>query len=75
MPLLAATAMAALFAASVRAPFTGAVLLVEMTGSPALALPLLLSSLVAHGLARALGARPIYASLLERERRRTAPVA
>lgn len=75
MPMLVAAGMAALFAASVRAPFTGAVLLVEMTGSPALALPLLLSSLVAHGLARALGARPIYASLLERERRRKAPVA
>lgn len=74
MPMLAAGGMAGLFAASVRAPFTGAVLLVEMTGSPELALPLLLSSFAAHGVAGALGGRPIYASLLERARARTAPI-
>ncbi len=73
MPMLVASGMTALFAASVRAPFTGAVLLVEMTGTTDLALPLLLSSLAAHGVAWALGGRPIYASLLERERGRTAP--
>lgn len=40
-------------------------------GAPELALPLLLASLVAHGVAWTLGGRPIYASLLERERGRS----
>jgi CIC family chloride channel protein len=73
LPILAAAAMAGLFAATVRAPLTGTVLLVEMTGSRALALPLLLASLAALTVARALGGRPIYGSLLERELRRIPP--
>src|SRR5436309_4924203 len=40
MPVFAAAGMASLFAGIVRSPFTGAVLLVEMTGSYALVLPL-----------------------------------
>lgn len=67
MPMLAAAGMAAMFAGIVRSPLTGAVLLVEMTGSYALVLPLVVASLVAYGVAEAAGSKPIYESLLERE--------
>ncbi len=70
MPMLAAAGMAALFAGIVRSPLTGAVLLVEMTGSYALVLPLVVASLVAYAVAEAAGSKPIYESLLERELRR-----
>jgi len=57
----------ALFAATVRAPITGIVLAVELTGNFQLILPVAIactcSTLVAHGL----GGRPIYTVLLERE--------
>jgi CIC family chloride channel protein len=57
----------ALFAATVRAPLTGIVLAVELTGNFPLILPVAIacasSTLVAH----ALGGRPIYTVLLERE--------
>ena len=56
-----------LFAAIVRSPFTGAVLMVEMTGSYAIVLLLIVASLSAHAVAAALGSRPIYESLLDRE--------
>jgi CIC family chloride channel protein len=62
----AAAGMAGLFAATVRAPFTGAVLLVEMTGRYAFAFPLVVASLAGYAVAEALGSRPIYASLLDR---------
>ena len=67
MPTLAAAGMAGLFAGIVRAPLTGAVLLIEMTGAYALVLPLVVASLVAYAIAAALGSKPIYESLLERE--------
>lgn len=70
MPVLAAAGMAALFAGIVRAPLTGAVLLLEMTGSYAIVLPLVTASLAAHAVAQLLGSQPIYESLLERELRR-----
>jgi CIC family chloride channel protein len=70
MPMLAAAGMAALFAGIVRSPLTGAVLLVEMTGSYALVLPLVVASLVAYAVAEVVGSVPIYESLLERELRR-----
>lgn len=63
----AVTGMAALFAATVRAPLTGIVLMVEMTESYSLILPLLAASFVAQGVADALRQRPIYDALLERE--------
>ena len=56
-----------LFAAIVRSPFTGAVLMVEMTGSYAIVLLRIVASLSAHAVAAALGSRPIYESLLDRE--------
>lgn len=63
----AVTGMAALFAATVRAPLTGIVLMVEMTQGYSLILPLLAASFVAQGVADAWRERPIYDALLERE--------
>ena len=63
----AVVGMAAYFAAIVRAPLTGIVLIVEMTGNYALVLPLLVACLVAYGGADLLGDRPIYEALLERD--------
>ena len=58
--------MAGTFTAIVRAPMTGILLLVEMTGSFDHLLPLALVSLVAYVIADLLGSEPIYDSLLER---------
>ena len=59
-------AMAGYFAAIVRAPVTGVVLITEMTGDFNTLLPLVLVSLVAYLVADSLGAKPIYTQLLER---------
>ena len=59
-------AMAGYFAAIVRAPVTGVVLITEMTGDFTSLLPLVLTSLTAYVAAEALGARPVYTQLLER---------
>ncbi len=61
----AVVAMAALFSAVVRAPLTGIVLLLEMTGNYSLLLPLMVASLTAYLLAERLGYKAIYESLLE----------
>ncbi len=66
-PTYAVVGMAAYFAAIVRAPLTGVVLMVEMTGNYSLILPLLAASLTAYGVADVLGDRPIYEALLERD--------
>ena len=58
--------MGAMFTAIVRAPLTGIVLLVELTGQYGFMLPLLVSCLAAYGVAEALGNAPIYDSLRER---------
>jgi CIC family chloride channel protein len=65
--MYAVVGMAAYFSAIVRAPLTGVVLMVEMTGNYALILPLLAASLTAYGVADVLGDRPIYEALLERD--------
>jgi len=59
-------AMAGYFAAIVRAPVTGVVLITEMTGDFTTLLPLVLTSLVAYLTAEALGVKPVYTQLLER---------
>jgi CIC family chloride channel protein len=59
--------MAAYFTAVVRAPLTGIVLIVEMTGNYSLVLPLLAACLTAYGVADFLGDRPVYEALLERD--------
>ena len=58
-------AMAGAFTAIVRAPMTGILLLVEMTGSFSHLLPLALVSLVAYVVADLLNSQPIYDSLLQ----------
>jgi len=67
----AVVGMAALFSASVRAPLTGIVLTVEMTGRGDLTLALLGASLMAMVVAMLLNSEPIYQTLkrrmLERE--------
>ncbi len=63
--------MGAMFTAIVRAPLTGIVLMIEMTGTYAFMLPLLVSCLVAYGVAEAMGNTPIYEAL----RLRSRPVA
>ena len=63
----AVVGMAALFTAIVRAPLTGIVLMVEMTGEYDLVLPLLIASLTAGGLSDYLGDKPIYEVLLKRD--------
>lgn len=60
------TGMAALFAATVRAPITGIVLAVELTGNYALILPVTLACVGASVVAHHLGGRPVYTVLLER---------
>jgi CIC family chloride channel protein len=58
--------MGSLFAGSVRAPATGILLMIEMTGALPALVPLVYSAVAADLTARALGARPIYEALLER---------
>ena len=72
---LAVVGMAAYFAAIVRAPLTGIVLIVEMTGNYSLVLPLLVACLAAYGIADFLGDRPVYEALLERDMLREQPDA
>ena len=61
-----ALAMAGYFAAIVRAPITGIVLIFEMTGSLNQMLSLSVVSIVAYIVATMLGSEPIYESLLDR---------
>lgn len=59
-------AMAGYFAAIVRAPLTGIILIFEMTGSLSQMLSLSIISIVAYITATLLGSEPIYESLLNR---------
>lgn len=63
----AVVGMAAYFTAIVRAPLTGIVLIVEMTSSYALSLPLLVACFCAYGVAEAMKDMPIYEALLQRD--------
>lgn len=65
--VFAVVGMAADFTAIVRAPLTGIVLIVEMTGNYEQMLPLLVSCFCAYATAEALRELPIYESLLERD--------
>ncbi|MEV6951045.1 chloride channel protein [Streptomyces sp. NPDC051183] len=62
----AAVGMAALFAGVVRAPLTGVVLVVEMTGTSVLLVPLLVACFAATVTADRLESEPIYDSLRRR---------
>ena len=59
-------AMGALFSATVRAPITGIALAMELTGSYAQLMPILLTCVPATLVAHGLGGMPIYTLLLER---------
>ncbi len=67
----AVVGMAAYFAGIVRAPLTGIVLIVEMTGNYSLVLSLMVACLVAYGVADFLGDLPVYEALLERDLQRS----
>jgi CIC family chloride channel protein len=75
MSAFAAVGMAALFVAVVRAPVTGIALVVEMTGSTALFIPLLTTSVGALAVPSALGEAPIYDTLRARDALRRPPPA
>jgi len=64
--LLAIVGMAAFFTAVVRAPFTGALLVLGMTGTIEPLLPVLAASIAATIVPTALGSAPIYDTLRER---------
>ncbi len=66
--------MGALFAASVRAPLTGIVLVLEMTDNYQLILPMIITCLGATLLAQFLGGKPLYSSILARTLARQATV-
>jgi H+/Cl- antiporter ClcA len=63
--MFAVAGMGALFAATVRAPLTGIVLVLELTGAHQAGLTVILTCLSATFTAQALGGRPIYRLLLE----------
>jgi CBS domain-containing protein len=59
--------MGAAFAGIIRAPITSVLIIVEMTGSYGLVLPLMISNALAYGLARHYRPLPIYDALLEQD--------
>ncbi len=65
--------MTAFFAASVRAPFTGVVLLAEMTNGFSLLLPLMTAALVGYFVGELLRTAPIYERLLAISREQRQP--
>ncbi|GLT19897.1 H(+)/Cl(-) exchange transporter ClcA [Vibrio zhanjiangensis] len=64
--MFAIAGMGALFAATVRAPITGILLVIEMTNNYYLILPLIITCLGAVIVAQFLGGQPIYSQLLHR---------
>jgi chloride channel protein, CIC family len=65
--VFAVVGMAAYFTAIVRAPLTGIMLIVEMTGNYSQMLPLLVSCFCAYAVTELLNDLPIYEALLERD--------
>jgi CIC family chloride channel protein len=63
----AIVAMAACFTSIVRSPLTAVVLLLEMTGSWPLILPMMAASITAYAVPELLGVPPIYESLRRRD--------
>jgi CIC family chloride channel protein len=70
--IFAVLGMGALLTSIVRAPLTGIVLMIELTGKYDFMLPLLVSCFAAYGMAEALNDRPIYEALRERNKGRAA---
>lgn len=73
--VFAVVGMAAYFTAIVRAPLTGVVLILEMTGNYGQMLPLLASCFCAYAVAEYLKDVPIYEALLERDLLRAGALA
>jgi len=71
--IFAVLGMGALLTSIVRAPLTGIVLMIELTGQYDFMLPLLVSCFAAYGIAEALGNEPIYEALRERGRPHVSP--
>lgn len=72
--VFAVVGMAAYFTAIVRAPLTGVMLILEMTGNYSQMLPLLISCFCAYAVGEALKDTPIYEALLERDLERSGDV-
>ena len=70
--VFAVLGMGALLTAIVRAPLTGIVLMIELTGKYDYMLPLLVSCLVAYGIAEGLRDLPVYEALRRRAKHRMA---
>ncbi|GAK52713.1 chloride channel core [Candidatus Moduliflexus flocculans] len=68
--VFAVVGMAAYFTAIVRAPLTGIMLIVEMTGNYSQMLPLLVSCFCAYAVTELLKDLPIYEALLQRDLKR-----
>lgn len=58
--------MAGFFSAVVRAPITGTILILEMTGAYDLLLPIMVVSIISYGIPIFFGDEPIYEALLKR---------
>jgi len=58
-------AMAGLFAATIRAPLTGIVIIMEMTNGYMLIVPLILTCVCSTFIAQALGSSPLYSAILQ----------
>lgn len=63
---MALVGMAAFFGATVRAPVTGIVVVIEMTATTAVAIPMLAATAAAVLVTELIGSPPIYDSLRER---------
>lgn len=72
MGTFAIAGMGALFAATVRAPLTGIVLVLEMTNNYQLILPMIITCIGATMMAQFLGGRPLYSVILEKTLERSA---
>ncbi len=59
--------MGAVFAGTVRAPITSVLIIIEMTAGYGLTLPLMISNMIAYGLARRLRPLPIYEAFLAQD--------
>ncbi len=68
--MFAVAGMGGLFAAAVRAPITGIILVVEMTSNYQLILPLMITCLVSTTIVQLAANLPIYTQLLERTLKR-----
>ena len=59
--------MGAMFGATIRAPITSVLIILEMTGGYDLVLPLMIANMMAYGIARHYRPKQIYVALLEQD--------